>query len=111
MLKSLVKSFKNWDIYDANNKKDYYVNTEEDLDKMRYEGNFISQIIVNCNELEDGFAYYSFKFEFNYCRFGFEDGTESVMYKDKIIFWDDGNSMEYIYSFKEILESGNHYPV
>lgn len=110
-LKSLVKSFKNWDIYDNDNEKDYCVSTEEDLDKMRYEGNFISTIIINCSELEDGFAYYSFKFEFNYCRFGFEDGIEAVMYKDKIIFWADGNSMEYIYSFKEILESGNHYPV
>ncbi|MFD3156785.1 hypothetical protein ACFIJ5_07995 [Haloimpatiens sp. FM7330] len=109
MLKSLVKSFKNWDIYDSNTEENYYVRTKEDLDRMRYDGNFINTIIINCNELEDGFAYYSFKFQFNYCRFGFDDGIEAVMYKDKVIFWADGNTMEYIYSFKEILESGNHY--
>lgn len=107
MLKTLVETFKNWDIYDNDNKEDYYVKTEEDLDKMRYDGNFIETIIINCNELENEFAYYSFKFIFNYCRFGYDDGAEVVMYKDKVIFWADGNSMEYIYNFKEILEAGD----
>ncbi|NMM63565.1 hypothetical protein HBE96_12945 [Clostridium sp. P21] len=107
MLKTLVKTFKNWDIYDNDNKEDYYVKTEEDLDKMRYDGNFIDTIIINCNELENEFAYYSFKFQFNYCRFGYDDGAEVVMYKDKVIFWADGNSMEYIYTFRDILEANN----
>ncbi|WP_027625967.1 hypothetical protein [Clostridium lundense] len=109
MLKILVKTFKNWDIYDHENNEDYQINIEEDLHKMRYDGNFINTIIINCNEIENEFAYYSFKFEFNYCRFGYDDGVEVVMYKDKVIFWADGNSMEYIYSFKEILESYNNY--
>lgn len=105
LLGTLIKRFKDWDIYDNDNKENYYIKTIKDLDQMRHQDNFIEKIIVNCDEIEDEFAYYSFKFQFNYCRFGFDDGVEAIMHKDRTIFWADGNSMEYIYSFKEILES------
>lgn len=29
------------------------------------------------------------------------------MYKDNVIFWADGNSMEYIYTFRDMLEADN----
>lgn len=76
------------------------IETIEELHNARYPDDFLNLLQINCNDIEDEYCYYSLIFRVDYARYGYGDGMELVCYKDRVIFWSDGNTAEYLFSFR-----------
>lgn len=77
------------------------IETIEDLHNARYPDDFFDLLQINCGDIEDGYCYYSLVFRVDYSKYGYGDGMELVCYKDKVVFWSDGNTAEYLFEFRE----------
>ena len=74
----------------------------EDLHSARcLDFDFIPTIKINCKDIEEGYCYYSFLFVVDCGRYGFDDGMEVVCYKNQVVFWADGNTMEHLFDFRD----------
>lgn len=100
MLKAMLPILRKWEF---RNIKEHgaVVETIEELHNARYPNGFFDLLQINCGDVEDGYCYYSLIFRVDYTKYGYGDGMELVCYKDKVIFWSDGNTAEYLFEFRE----------
>lgn len=75
--------------------------TIDDLDAAKLEEEPIPSIQVNCADVKNDKAYYSIIFMIDYYDYGYDDGMEVVFYEDKVIFWSDGNTGQYLLAFRD----------
>lgn len=100
MLSALLPTLINWGMCEKNGSGKKVMSVQE-LDAAKYENDFIDVIQINCEDEIDGYAYYSIIFSVDYRKFGYDDGMEVVFFKDKVIYWSDGNTREYLFEFRE----------
>lgn len=99
MLNAILPIVKEWGMKNRKTGKD--VLSINDLDAAKLEQDFIESIQINCADVKNDKAYYSIIFRINYFDYGYDDGMEVVFYEDKVVFWSDGNTGEYLFEFRE----------
>lgn len=98
MLKAILPLAREWEM--QNEKTGKKVLTIDDLNAAKLEKGFIESIQLNCADIKNDKTYYSIIFRINYYDYGYDDGMEVVFYEDKVIFWSDGNTGEYLLVFR-----------
>lgn len=99
MLNAILPIVKEWGM--KNRKTGKEVLSIDDLNAAKFEKDFIESIQINCADIKKDKTYYSIVFSINYYDYGYDDGMEVVFYEDKVIFWSDGNTGEYLFEFRQ----------
>lgn len=107
ILSAMIPKLKEWEIH---NKRNGDLITDIDaLDSAKLKEDFIEAIQINCDDVDNGYAYYSIIFRLDYLNYGYDDGMEIVMFKDKVVYWSDGNTWEYIFDFRSHSQEDTFY--
>ncbi len=61
----------------------------------------IVSLQLNCQHEREDMVFYSLVFMPDICKYGYEDGYEVVFFKDKVVYFTDGNTREAIFDFEE----------
>ena len=98
-LHAILPSVWEWEM--QNKRTGKKVLTIDDLDAVKLEEEPIPFIQVNCADVKNDKVYYSIIFMINYFDYGYDDGMEVVFYEDKVKYWADGNTGEYLLVFRK----------
>ena len=75
------------------------------------EAGCITTIQLNCRYQKEDMVFYSLTYRPDCSTYGFDDGFEVVFWKDKVVFFMDGNTEEAIFQFENYKEWPTYFGV